>query len=97
MAIMPKGHTLGRGCVVIWQSTQGPVWSKELVCAVHSWATTQEDAVGVCWQSAHPCYQPLLVTASLVTELYRGHRDVAGVDEEAKIFGSSPPCITGWR
>ena len=27
-AIMPRGHPLGPGCVVIWQSTRGPVWSK---------------------------------------------------------------------
>ena len=34
----------------------------------------------------HPCYCPHLVTARLLTDLYHGHRDVASVDEEAKIF-----------
>ena len=72
------------------ESTHGPIWSKELVSAVHSWAATVEDTVEVSWQSSHPCYRPLLVTAPLVTDLYRGHKDVAGVDEEAKIFWLLP-------
>ena len=87
---MPRGQPLSQGHVVIWHSPQGLIWPKKLVCAFHSWAATLDDAVDVSGQSSHPCYQPLLVTAPLVTDLHRGHKDVAGVGEEAKIFWLLP-------